>query len=137
MHQLIAEAHVYGKNTCDSPVCLADDMSELASRVPLIFGETGESYDASECTSARIRVLMAWADVQAPSVGYLAWTWTTWGNCSALISSYDGTPNTTAPRGAEYGTYVRDHLVQLHPYPKPLPPRTGIAPGGGRTTGSG
>jgi endoglucanase len=118
-HQLIAEAHVYGKNACDNPACLSDDMSDLAARVPVIFGETGETYDASECTSRYVQTLLSWADVQRPPVGYMAWTWNTWNNCSALISSYDGTPNTTAPPGAAYGKYVRDHLAHLPQYPRP------------------
>src|SRR5207253_4837464 len=76
--QLVAEAHVYGKNACDNPVCLVEDTSEVSARVPLIFGETGETYDASECTAKYIQTLMAWADVQRPQVGYEAWTWNTW-----------------------------------------------------------
>jgi hypothetical protein len=43
--------------------------------------------------------LLGWAD--AHTSGYAAWTWDTWGNCSALISSYDGTPANV------YARYVR------------------------------
>ena len=124
-HQLIAEAHVYGKNACDNPSCLSDDMAALTARVPLIFGEVGDTYDGSECNGRTIQLLLAWADVQVPQVGYEAWAWNTWKNCSSLISSYDGTPNTTTPPGAAYGAHVYQHLSKLPPYPKPsLRPRS-------------
>jgi len=69
-HQLIAEAHVYGKNACADPSCLNRDLAPIAARVPLIFGETGETYDGSECSSTYIRALLGWADGQRPKVGY-------------------------------------------------------------------
>jgi hypothetical protein len=50
---------------------------------------------------------MAWAD--AHGVGYLAWTWDTWG-CSggqALISDYAGTPC------SPYGSAYQQHLAAL------------------------
>jgi Cellulase (glycosyl hydrolase family 5) len=100
-HQLIAEAHVYGKNTCDTPSCFDSTLAPVARKVPLILGETGESYDDSDCGSSVIASIMGWAD--AHGVGYEAWTWDTWGNCSALINDYGGTP-----RG-QYGTWVRSH----------------------------
>ena len=52
LNQLVAEAHVYGKNTCASNSCLNGKMGPVASKVPLIFGETGPSYDDSDCGSA-------------------------------------------------------------------------------------
>jgi hypothetical protein len=103
LHQLVAEAHVYGKNTCSSTACLDRTLAPVAQRVPLVLGETGESYDASDCGSSAIARIMGWAD--AHGVGYEAWTWDTWGNCSALVSSYDGTPF-----GA-YGAWVRAHYA--------------------------
>ena len=56
----------------------------------LIFGETGETYDGSDCGSSYISTFLPWAD--ANGVGYEAWTWDTWGGCGVLISDYDGTP---------------------------------------------
>ena len=73
--------------------------------MPLIFGETGESYDDSDCGSDRVASLLDWAD--AHRVGYEAWAWDTWETCGALITSYNGTP-----RGA-YGTYIRAHYLKL------------------------
>jgi hypothetical protein len=118
--QLIAEAHIYGNNTCGAQnggACLTQTIAPLANKVPVIFGETGETYDDSECTSANMQVILPWAE--AHSVSYEAWTWDTWGNCDALISNFNGTPNTTAPQGAAYGTYVHDHLVSANPAPTP------------------
>ncbi len=101
--QLIAEAHVYGKNACDTTGCLDTQMAPVAAKVPLIFGETGETYDDSDCGSSYISTFMNWAD--AHDVGYEAWTWDTWGTCGALISDYGGTPANA------YGTWVMDHYA--------------------------
>ena len=98
-HQLIAEAHVYGKNVCDTVTCLNRTMAPVTQHVPLIFGEVGETYDASSCGHSYTETFLNWAD--AHHVGYAAWTWDTWGNCEALISSYDGTP------ANDYGRYVK------------------------------
>jgi hypothetical protein len=99
LHQLVAEAHVYGGNTCSSVPCLNRTMAPVARRVPLIFAETGETYDGSSCGSRNISTFLHWAD--AHGVGYAAWTWDTWGNCEALISTYGGRP------ANDYGRFVR------------------------------
>jgi endoglucanase len=104
-HQLIAEAHVYGKNACSSVSCFNQTMAPVARRVPLIFGETGETYDASSCDSTNISTFLGWADDH--HVGYAAWTWDTWGNCHALISNYQGDPANT------YGAFVKGYLAGL------------------------
>jgi hypothetical protein len=95
---IVAEAHVYGGNTCSTPSCFDATLAPIARRVPLILGEAGEGED---CGSARMASIVGWAD--AHRIGYLAWTWDTWGNCEALISNYSGTP-----RGP-YGSWVRAH----------------------------
>jgi len=89
-HQLIAEAHVYGKNLCDTIDCFDSSMRPITKVVPMIFGETGETYDGSGCDASYITTFMTWAD--AHGVGYEAWTWDTWGGCGVLISNYNGTP---------------------------------------------
>ncbi|MFL5822733.1 MAG: cellulase family glycosylhydrolase [Solirubrobacteraceae bacterium] len=99
-HQLIAEAHVYGKNTCSSLACLNRTMAPVGRRVPLIFGELGETYDASSCASTNTSVFLHWA--RAHHVGTAAWTWDTWGGCGVLIKSYSGTPANA------YGRFVSD-----------------------------
>jgi hypothetical protein len=98
-HQLVAEAHVYGKNVCDTVACLNRTMAPVSARVPLIFGEVGETYDASSCGHSYMQTFLDWAD--AHHVGYAAWTWDTWGNCEALISSYNGTP------ANDYGRWLK------------------------------
>ena len=82
-HQLIAEAHIYGKNACDTTACFDSSLLPLARTVPLIFGETGETYDHSDCGSHFINTFMDWADHHG--TGYETWVWDAWGNCSALI----------------------------------------------------
>ena len=67
--------------------------------VPLIFGETGPSYDDSDCGSATVSKFLQWADVH--NVGYEAWTWDTWDTCNSLISDYAGTPRTA------YGAWIK------------------------------
>jgi hypothetical protein len=69
----------------------------------MVWGETGETYDASQCGTENISTFLAWAD--AHGVGYEPWTWNTWGTCLSLIENFDGTPN-----GA-YGTFVRDYYL--------------------------
>lgn len=111
-HQLIAEAHVYGKNVCDTVVCFQSTFAPVARRVPLIFGETGESYDASDCGSSRVATFLHWAD--AHRVSYEAWAWDTWRTCLSLISTYTGHPS-----GA-YGAFIKAHYAALS---SPLLPR--------------
>jgi hypothetical protein len=104
LHGLIAEAHVYGKNTCSSNACLNRTMTPVAKRVPLIFGETGETYDASSCGSRNMARFLPWVDRHG--VGYAAWTWDTWGSCEALIRSYSGRP------ANRYGRFVRTYYAE-------------------------
>ena len=105
--QLIAEAHIYGNNVCgaqNNGECLTRTIGPVANAVPVIFGETGETYDDSSCTGNNARIILPWAD--AHNVGYATWTWNTWGTCGSLISAFNGTV-----RGSGYAIYVRDHLL--------------------------
>jgi endoglucanase len=52
--QLIAEAHVYGKNVCSSASCFDSEYAQ----VPLLYGETGETYDGW----GYIQSIMGWAE---------------------------------------------------------------------------
>jgi hypothetical protein len=103
LNQLMAEAHVYGKNTCDTTSCFDTNYAPVAAAVPLVFGETGETYDSSDCGSTYISTFLNWAD--AHGVGYEAWTWDTWGGCGVLISSYGGTPANA------FASYVQAHYA--------------------------
>lgn len=105
LHRLVAEAHVYGKNACSSTACFDLTMAPVALQVPLIFGETGETYDSSSCGSSNISTFLNWAD--AHGVGYAAWTWDAWGTCGSLIRSYKGKP------ANGYGAFVKNHYAQL------------------------
>ncbi|HUJ55796.1 MAG TPA: cellulase family glycosylhydrolase [Gaiellaceae bacterium] len=111
LHQLVAEAHVYGKNTCSSVACLERTMGPVARRVPLVLGETGESYDDSDCGSTSISAILGWADAHA--AGYAAWTWDTWGTCGSLISSYDGTPANDYARWVQ--SFYAAHAATTYP----------------------
>jgi endoglucanase len=102
--QLIAEAHVYGLNLCDTTSCFDSSMKPITKVAPMIFGETGETYTGSQCGSNYIRTFMDWAD--AHGVGYEAWTWDTWGGCGVLISNYDGTPANAWAR------WVKQHYLK-------------------------
>jgi hypothetical protein len=105
LNNLIAEAHVYGKNVCSALTCLNSQLAPVAAAVPLLLGEVGETYDDSSCGSTNISTTMGWAD--GLGVGYQAWTWDTWGTCGSLISSYTGTPANA------YGTWIRNHYLSL------------------------
>jgi endoglucanase len=102
--QLVGEAHIYGKNTCDDVACFERTLAPVARKVPLFFGETGETYDGSSCNASYITTFLRWADTHR--VGYFAWTWDTWKNCSALIKDYErGTPFSA------YASWVRSHYA--------------------------
>jgi endoglucanase len=107
LNQLMAEQHVYGGNTCYTVACLNQYTAPVAAQVPVVFGEFGESYDASSCATTNTQAMVNWAD--SHGVNYEAWTWDTWGNCLSLISNFNGTPN-----GA-YGNWIRSHYQQLPP----------------------
>jgi endoglucanase len=102
--QLMAEAHIYGGNTCYAPSCLDSQIGPVAAQVPVVFGEFGETYDASSCGTTNTANTLNWATTHG--VGYEAWTWDTWGNCSSLISDFSGTPANA------YGAYVRSYYLQ-------------------------
>jgi len=103
LNQLMAEAHIYGKNTCGTAACMDSQYGPVAAQVPLILGEFGETYDDSSCGATNANAFMNWSD--AHDVGYEAWTWNTWGTCGSLISNEDGTPKGT------YGNAIKTHLL--------------------------
>jgi hypothetical protein len=104
LHQLIAEAHIYGNNACSSPACLTQTISPVAAQVPVILGEFGETYDGSSCGSSRTSSVLRWAD--AYQVSYAGWTWDTWKSCKALIRTYGGAP------AHRYGAFVKSYYAQ-------------------------
>ena len=96
---------MYGGNTCSSTTCFNTNYAPVAASVPVVFGETGETYDDKSCGATNIATIMGWAD--AHNVGYEAWAWDTWGTCGSLISDFSGTPANV------YGTYVKTHFAIL------------------------
>jgi hypothetical protein len=104
MNQLIAEAHVYGKNACDNVACFDATYGPVAAQVPLLFGEFGETYDDSAPASTTYTErILTWAD--AHGVGYAAWTWNVWGTAGSLVSDFSGTPANV------YGEFIRAHYA--------------------------
>jgi hypothetical protein len=96
--ELIADFHNYDFGGCTNSACWSQIPAEI-NHVPLVSGEMG--FDGY------IETYMPWADTNG--VGYLAWTWDTWG-CSggqALISDYSGTPCNP------YGEGYQQHLAAL------------------------
>jgi hypothetical protein len=96
--QLVADFHNYSFGGCTTASCWSS-VPGMLNGAPLLTGEMG--FDGY------IETYMQWAD--SNGVGYLAWTWDTWG-CSggqALISDYGGTPCNP------YGTGYQQHLASL------------------------
>jgi endoglucanase len=122
LNALVAEAHIYGNSPCSTPTCLDAQLLPVANTVPMIWGEVGPSYDASDCGSSRVSVIVPWA--MAHTVGVEAWTWDTWGNCSALIANYNG----TAFSG--YGQWVHDYYLSIGVKTVPGAPTNVVAVGG-------
>lgn len=95
LNQLAASFHNYSFGGCTTAACWNSTLAQVGS-VPLITGETG--FDGY------IETYMTWADTHG--IGYLAWTWDTWG-CSggqALISDYAGT--VCSPYGSSFKTHL-------------------------------
>ena len=107
LHQLLAEAHIYGGNACATTACLDQDVVPVAQTMPVIFGEVGEHFSGNQCGATNMMLFLPWAD--AHGVSYQAWTWDTWGDCLSLISNFDGTVNASA---AQAGTF-KSHLASL------------------------
>ena len=81
-------------------MCLTQYTRPVADAVPVIFGEFGESYNNS-CGSTITSQIVDWADQNA--VGYEAWAWNTWDQCSDLIASFDGI---VAPSSTRIGSTI-------------------------------
>jgi hypothetical protein len=101
--QLVADFHNYSWDCQDAttPSTCWDPIPRQINGAPLLTGEMG--FDGY------IETYMAWAD--AHGVGYLAWTWDTWGcgGGQALVSDYSGTPC------SPYGSGYQQHLADLTP----------------------
>ena len=109
LHNLAASWHVYPHgNLCNTTTCYDQQAAPVASKVPLITGEVGESNDGSVCGVKETNILLNWLDSHQAS--YLEWAWDTWGtSCGdlSLITDYSGTPK--SPNGTNY----KNHLQSL------------------------
>lgn len=94
--QLMAGIHNYGGIPWNTPTIWDQKYAPTALAVPITFGEMG--------FNDYIEKLMPWAD--SHGIGYMAWTWDTWGNREALIFNYNGAPTT-------YGLGFKSHLAGL------------------------
>jgi endoglucanase len=106
LDQIVAEAHVYGGNQCMTVECFDSEYAPVAAEVPLFFGETGETYDASSCGSTNIEQFMDWVD--AHGVGYAAWQWNPWQTCLDLTTDYYG-----MVADSDYARAVHAHYATL------------------------
>lgn len=105
--QLMSDVDVYPDgNICGSVTCYDSEYKRVASAMPLVAGEFGESVDGSDCTTTGVNALMSWFDQH--DAGYYAWDWDTWGGCLQLITNYaTGSPN------GNWGHDYKNHLATL------------------------
>jgi endoglucanase len=107
--------HVYNFNLCANATCWDGVPAALAMTVPVVVTEFGDN----SCSTGIVEPFLQWND--AHGVGYLAWTWNTWGLCVpptppakqggrpwALIGDFaTGYPN------SGYAQAYHDHLMAL------------------------
>jgi hypothetical protein len=103
LHQLVASFHVYPFNDCNNPDCWVEQVAPVATSVPVVISEVGTDW-SPPFSDAMAGHLMHWADDH--QLGYLAWTWNTWGSGEALITNYSG--ETTV-----WGTDSKLHFAHL------------------------
>jgi hypothetical protein len=93
--------HIYAHNRCNNEDCWNREVGPVASQLPLITGEMGETEE--DCGREYIESVMGWLDERDAS--YVAWTWNPWKKCTDLITDFDGTPTPL------YGAAVREHYM--------------------------
>ena len=110
-NNLAAETHIYGLNGCDTDSCFNSTLKPIETAgFPVLAGETGETYNGSDCPSTRyISDFLNYNE--ANKIGFEVWTWDTWGGCStlSLISNYNGTAE------SPYGTFVQNFVESTYP----------------------
>jgi len=105
LKNLAASWHMYGGTTCSTETCWDEAPAQVATQVPLIAGEFGESYDGSDCTNSLVTTFTNWMD--ARKLSYLAWTWDSWGSCLSLVSNvWTGAPTS-------WGSFYKGHVAQF------------------------
>ena len=94
---IAAAWHVYNFNACNNAGCWDGAPATLAMSLPVVVTELGEN----DCGGAFIDSLLKWSDTHA--IGYLAWTWNTWGACVA--------PTPPATQGGRPWALISDYLT--------------------------
>jgi hypothetical protein len=92
---------VYDFNICDTVSCFDARVRPVAAVVPVLTTEIG----TESCSAAFMSTTLNW--LEQARVGYLAWTWDTWGTACgdiALIRDYNGSPT-------RYGSIYRSYLA--------------------------
>ena len=97
--QIIAGAHIYPGESCDTTACWAGVFPAISAKYPVLIGETG---DSSPGPVTFLPAFLGYADGQGWS--YLAWTWNPWQDPSyVLVADWTGTP--TAGEGATWKSH--------------------------------
>jgi endoglucanase len=120
-HRLLAEFHVANGSACGDVSCWSRTLLPVARKVPVVTGELAEA----DCRSVFIDGFLPFA--RAHGIAYLASAWSPAAGCSALITSYQGTPSAL-------GFVYREHLAAaaLPPSPPsaaPPPPHAALLGG--------
>jgi hypothetical protein len=101
LQQLIAGAHIYPGESCDTVACWGGVFPAISAKYPVLIGETG---DSSPGPVTFLPTFFGYADGQGWS--YLGWTWNPWEDPSdVLIADWTGTP--TAGEGTTWKSHLR------------------------------
>jgi hypothetical protein len=100
---VIATVHIYEFTICNNVACFDRTIAPVAAQVPVVATEIGMHV----CDAAFWEMVMGWLD--GHNSGYLAWSWTMWGDACAkntLVLDYAGNPT-------EKGAIFKAHLAGL------------------------
>jgi hypothetical protein len=92
----------------NEPFGVDEEVAPLLASVPVLVSEFGTDWTPTHGDDTALQ-LMDWADER--HIGYLAWTWNTWGSGDALISSNTG-------EMTRWGSDFKAHLGR-HAQPTP------------------
>ena len=104
------DPHLWPERVRYRLVLQLDIEADRGAGFPVLAGETGETYNGSDCPSTSyISDFLNY--YQANKIGFEVWTWDTWGGCStlSLISNYNGTAE------SPYGTFVQNFMESTYP----------------------
>lgn len=114
-NNVVASWHSYNFNICVTQSCWDSQIAPVAAQVPVITDEYGQDDGGTSYATA----LLHWMD--AHNLGYLAWTWDTWGDALSLITDYNGSPK------GSWGQTIKAYYQAAQPQPvgTPVPPTPG------------